>query len=1013
MSLSKGDFKDFIHAIYGYEPFPWQTALLDRIIERGWPEGIDLPTASGKTACLDIAVFLLALGVKDGKIAPDNPARRRIFFVVDRRLIVDQAYQRGIKIEKALKSAEKGVVREVADKLKEITGGINPIVVSKLRGGTIKDNAWRTNPVQPAIITSTVDQIGSRMLFRSYGAGPLSSPIEASLCACDSIILLDEAHCAVPFMQTSRLIRIYSEKEWMEQAEPMAPPASLSILSATLPEEVEDIFPDMGLRRSVLDHTVLNQRIKKSKPAELMIAKKPGKRDWSLGSKTTKDELALDCAQKAANLSKSGEFHRIAVIVNRVAGAAEIHGQLKSAVKNRKLDADIALMTGRMRPADRDALIEKWDELLRAGSEQQAKKPVILVSTQCLEVGADYSFDALITECASLDALRQRFGRLNRLGNFEQTRAYVIIRKKDVKPENKLNEDKPLDPIYGNSAARTWNWLQSHAEDSHFDFGIEAVESKMEIDPGQNLKLVAPSPEAPVLLPAHLDMLCQTWPRPEPDPDISLFLHGPQRGAPEAGIVFRGDLCSPGSKQWKAKWLDTVSLLPPVTAESLSVPLYVLKKWLSGQIESETFNELSDVESQSIEADDEDVAQDIPFVIWRGANKSEVSRNVNIIRPNEIIVVRADEKTAELLGPAFNRIDDKSLDIAERAYLKAYDFKVMRLVDDVLGKWDSFPPVKDLLDWAKDEEREEKDKLELLHKIAEANTDNEEYDEHIELPNWLRETAHYFYENLPRISPHPENGLILLQKKKIAIDLEIDPDLVDAFDSSLTYEGAVFLSSHLQRVGKTVEDWAVRCLPEKTAEALTTAAKYHDLGKADERFQIFLNGDEMDAAKAIDNNQFIAKSAGTRRSLSLQRWIRNMSGLPNHFRHELLSMQLIENANSIAYRDNEFLDLILHLTSSHHGYGRPFAPLVEDKEFPDVNILVEGKSFSLNHSERKEKIPPCRVDSGIAERFWRLNRRYGWWGLAYLEAIIRLADQLSSRIEYELLTVPKRGAEDD
>ena len=40
--------------------------------------------------------------------------------------------------------------------------------------------------------------------------------------------------------------------------------------------------------------------------------------------------------------------------------------------------------------------------------------PCLVVSTQVVEVSLDISFDRIITQCAPLDSLIQRFGRVNR-----------------------------------------------------------------------------------------------------------------------------------------------------------------------------------------------------------------------------------------------------------------------------------------------------------------------------------------------------------------------------------------------------------------------------------------------------------------------------------------------------------------------------------------------------------------------------------------------------------------------
>ena len=107
---------------------------------------------------------------------------------------------------------------------------------------------------------------------------------------------------------------------------------------------------------------------------------------------------------------------------------------------------DVVLLTGRLRSFERDCLVERWKPFLRAKVPNEPKKPVALVSTQCIEVGADFSFDALVTEAAGLDALRQRFGRLNRMGTTGHSSAAILIRKEDT-------EENTDDPIYGSSIA--------------------------------------------------------------------------------------------------------------------------------------------------------------------------------------------------------------------------------------------------------------------------------------------------------------------------------------------------------------------------------------------------------------------------------------------------------------------------------------------------------------------------------------------------------------------------------
>ena len=70
-------------------------------------------------------------------------------------------------------------------------------------------------------------------------------------------------------------------------------------------------------------------------------------------------------------------------------------------------------------------------------SDINMKDACIVVSTQVVEVSLDISFDVMITECAPIDALIQRFGRINRkrtketIGKYKPV--YVIAPPQDKK----------------------------------------------------------------------------------------------------------------------------------------------------------------------------------------------------------------------------------------------------------------------------------------------------------------------------------------------------------------------------------------------------------------------------------------------------------------------------------------------------------------------------------------------------------------------------------------------------
>jgi CRISPR-associated endonuclease/helicase Cas3 len=330
----------------------------------------------------------------------------------------------------------------------------------------------------------------------------------------------------------------------------------------------------------------------------------------------------------------------IGVVVNRVATARRVFEQLQKLDK--ATGAKTLLLTGRIRPFDRDRLLDEWLPRIRAGRKQEPEKTLFVVATQTVEVGANLDFDALVTEAAPLDALRQRFGRLDRLGKRHErgarSPAGVVIRSDHAKSSDD-------DPVYGSTIAATWKWLSSpevasttgvgSAKQRVVDFGINSLDGKLAEDRDVLRPMLAPIAETPMLFPAHLDAWAQTNPRPDPDPDVAPFLHGRADTSPDVLVVWRADLDADRSASWQA----IVSAMPPVTREALPVPIYEVRAWLHHAAEAD----IADVEGTQAEPDDSPAAarrEERRVLQWRGRDDARVA-GPDELRPGDTIVVPA------------------------------------------------------------------------------------------------------------------------------------------------------------------------------------------------------------------------------------------------------------------------------------------------------------------------------------------------------------------------------------
>lgn len=497
-------FSQWYQRIHGYEPFPWQIGLAQEISNGNPPDEISVPTGSGKTSI--IAVWVWA---HEQRLSVPT----RLVYVIDRHLLVDSST----------------AYAEFLASHTDVTFN-----VIKMRGGVTIDNAWLMEPNIPSIIVSTVDQVGSRLLFRGYGVSSAVAPIHAGLLTNDAYIVVDESHISYHFFETLREIKTLRVKE--------VKPWFITAMTAT------PVNADKALSLSDADreHPILKQRLIAEKLAKLV--------------KVTSDKFVTEMTAQAKQL-RAENARVIGIICNTTGDARHVFEKLG--------DSEKVLITGRIRQTERAAILEKYLPLIANGSRPKddplGREPIYVVATQSIEIGADLDFDALVTQSAPLDALRQRFGRLDRSGTMQRSSSIIV--HKDLKSNEECH-------VYGKALLKqTWAWLNKcqlgKGKKQPINFGIASMDDAIRNFPPPYNEFS----RTEKLTPELLRKLRQT--EPAIPVKIDTLLHGEQEDKTTVSLVWRNDL----GDDLKL-WVEIANAVPPVMGELMPCPLGAVKRWL-------------------------------------------------------------------------------------------------------------------------------------------------------------------------------------------------------------------------------------------------------------------------------------------------------------------------------------------------------------------------------------------------------------------------------------------------
>lgn len=501
-------------------PYAWQEQLFERIILNDFPEEIAAPTGSGKTSL--ISLWLIGLAWQ-ARYAPPVRMPRRLVWVVNRRVVVDQATREATELRQRL--INNGELSAILAGL--CLGSCEvPLAISTLRGEFADNREWVEDPSRPAIVIGTVDMIGSRLLFSGYGDSFKTRPHHAGLLGHDTLIVNDEAHLTPAF--ASLLQQIASKTS-----------VRTISLSATLDSANENRYPP-NFDEDVGRTGEFSKRFQAPKWLRLHEASNN-----------------RDAQSKAVELAAQNPAPRTIVFVTRPEDAAAIASSLRKRVG----DSRVLVLTGTQRGDYRDRMARSA-EFGQLTKNSEPQEPTWLVSTAAGEVGLDASCTRLITFLDTADHLIQRLGRLNRFG--ETTgEAHLVY----VPPKEKQARE-----------VATLEYVRSLPSPEQGVYDVSA-RSLFEHQPPKEAMTERPA-EAP-LTGWVIDRWSLTTAGRETKPKVELWLHGKQDDLAETHVAWRADIKLLVERKAPHNEIEKALRMHPLrAAELLREPTYQLLKKL-------------------------------------------------------------------------------------------------------------------------------------------------------------------------------------------------------------------------------------------------------------------------------------------------------------------------------------------------------------------------------------------------------------------------------------------------